>query len=168
MVLCAVGNNRHLYLWPRYDLNYRITLFNACFCIALSTAWSAAADAQCYSSSFRCQGATTSGSSFEDCCRPVVASNSLERSFSSSGGCYSCIGKHIMLNLYICTWYIIIFTVLGLNQSQYTLAERSAFYSLRLRLLSPANTLFLGRPRLRLLGVPGTASGKTFTSCIMT
>ena len=54
------------------------------------------------------------------------------------------------------------FTVLGLNQSQYTLAERSGFYSLRLRLLSPANTIFLGRPRLRLLGVPGTASSKTF------
>ena len=56
------------------------------------------------------------------------------------------------------------FSVLGLDQSQYTLAENSTFYSLRLRLLSPANTLVLGRPRLRLRGVPGTASGKTFTN----
>ena len=53
-----------------------------------------------------------------------------------------------------------IFTVLGLDQSQYTLAEWSVSYSLRLRLLSPANTFILSRPRLRLLGVPGTASGK--------
>ena len=54
----------------------------------------------------------------------------------------------------------IIFTVLGLDRSQYTLAERSTFYSLRLRLLSPANTLTLGKPRLRLSGILGTASGK--------
>ena len=54
----------------------------------------------------------------------------------------------------------IIFTVLGLDQSQYTLAERSTFYSLRLRLLSPANTLTLGKPRLRLSWILGTASGK--------
>ena len=44
-----------------------------------------------------------------------------------------------------------------MDQSQYTLAERSVFYSLRLRLLSPANTIILGRPRLRLHGIPGTA-----------
>ena len=55
---------------------------------------------------------------------------------------------------------IYIFTVLGFDQSQYTLAERSAFYRLRLRLLSPANTLFLRRPQLHLIGIPGTASGK--------
>ena len=63
-----------------------------------------------------------------------------------------------------------LFTVLGLVQSQYTLAERSAFYDLRLRLLtSSSDILLLGRPRLRLLGIPGTASGKTKnTSCIMT
>ena len=60
-------------------------------------------------------------------------------------------------------------TVLGLVQSQYTLAERSTSYDLRLRLLSPSTTLLLGRPRLRLLGIPGTASGKTkSTTCIMT
>ena len=52
------------------------------------------------------------------------------------------------------------FTVLGLDQSQYTLSERISSYNLRLRLLSPTSTLILGRPRLRLLGVPGTASGK--------
>ena len=60
----------------------------------------------------------------------------------------------------------IFFTVLGLAQSQYTFAERSTFYSLALRLLSPSFTLLLGRPRLRLLGIPGTASGKTRNTAV--
>ena len=47
-----------------------------------------------------------------------------------------------------------------MDQSQYTLAERSIFYSLRLRLLSPANTISLRKPRLRIRGISGTASGK--------
>ena len=55
----------------------------------------AAADAQCYTSDFLCEGATNAASSFDDCCRPVVANNSLERSFSNPGGdCRSCIGKY--------------------------------------------------------------------------
>ena len=127
-----------------------------------------AADAQCFITSFFCKGATNAAPSFDDCCRPVIASNDFERSFSFTGSdCSSCIGtKYYELLLYVCLIYIF-FTVLGLAQSQYTFAERSTFYSLRLRLLSPATTLFLGRPRLRLLGIPGTASGKTKnTSCI--
>ena len=51
-------------------------------------------------------------------------------------------------------------TVLGLNQSLYNFKERRAFYGLRLRLLSSASTLILGKPRLRLRGIPETASGQ--------
>ena len=54
--------------------------------------------------------------------------------------------------------------VIGLEQDSYTLNEGNTVYSIRLRVLSPADSagFTFGRPRLRLLGIPGTATGKLF------
>ena len=57
-------------------------------------------------------------------------------------------------------YLIIISTVIGLEQSMYTLNENNTVYMRRLRLLAPANNVLFARPRLRLNGIPGTASGE--------
>ena len=48
--------------------------------------------------------------------------------------------------------------VIGLEEAQYTLNENNTVYMRRLRLLAPPNNVLFARPRLRLNGIPGTAS----------
>ena len=52
------------------------------------------------------------------------------------------------------------FVEIGLDQPMYTLNESNAVYTRRLRLLAPTGYNGFARPRLRLNGIPGTASGE--------
>ena len=49
---------------------------------------------------------------------------------------------------------------IGLDQAQYTFNENNTVYTSRLRLLAPTGYTGFARPRLRLNGIPGTASGE--------
>ena len=51
--------------------------------------------------------------------------------------------------------------VLGLEDLTYTLNENNTAYQLRLKVLSPDNTILIRSARLRPNGIPGTAQSKS-------
>ena len=63
--------------------------------------------------------------------------------------------------LLIITSCLLLHAVLGLEEPTYTLNESNTAYQLRLRVLSPNNTILLKSARLQPTAIPGTAHSKS-------
>ena len=117
--------------------------------------------AQCQTG-LACYGTIIPGlDTYDRCCGPVLQNNTLARSFSSGSlRCSPCYGN----KNYDCNAEILNFlAVIGLERASYTLNETHAYksYRIKLKVLSPADPFEFsyGKPRVRLLAVPGTATG---------